>query len=45
MEPITEEEEQRIDKSSRYYGEIRHVKEDGYIIPSKDIYFHWHIRH
>ena len=34
---ITEEEEQRIDKSSKYYGEIRHVKEDGYIIPSKDI--------
>jgi len=40
MEPITEEEEQRIDKSSKYYGEIRHVKEDGYIIPSKDIYLY-----
>ena len=40
MEPITEKEEERIDKSSKYYGEIRHVRSDGYIIPSKDIYLY-----
>lgn len=40
MEAITEEEEQRIDKSPKYYGEIRHVRSDNYIIPAKNIYLY-----
>lgn len=40
MESITEKEEERIDKSSKYYGEIRHVKDDGTIISAKDIYLY-----
>lgn len=40
MEPITEKEEEHIDKSSKYYGEIRHVKNDNTIISAKDIYLY-----
>lgn len=40
MEAITEQEEQRIDNAPKYYGEIRHVRKDGYIIPAKDIYLY-----
>lgn len=40
MEAITEEEEQRIDKAPKYYGEIRHVRSDNYIIHAKDIYLY-----
>lgn len=40
MEAITEQEEQRIDNAPKYYGEIRHVRSDSYIIPAKDIYLY-----
>lgn len=40
MEAITEKEEERIDKAPKYYGEIRHIRSDGYIIPAKDIYLY-----
>lgn len=40
MEAITEKEEQRIDKSAKYYGEIRYVKNDDTIIPAKHIYLY-----
>lgn len=40
MEAITEKEEQRIDNAPKYYGEIRHVRSDEYVIPAKDIYLY-----
>lgn len=40
MEAITEKEELRIDKSAKYYGEIRYVKNDDTIIPAKHIYLY-----
>lgn len=40
MEAITEQEEQRIDKSSKYYGSIVHTRNDGYVVPSKDIFLY-----
>lgn len=40
MESITDKEEQRIDKAPKYYGEIRHVRSDNYIVPAKDIYLY-----
>lgn len=40
MEAITEKEEQRIDKSAKYYGEIRYVKNDDIIISAKHIYLY-----
>lgn len=43
MEAITEKEEQRIDNAPKYYGEIRHVRSDGYVIPAKDIYLYGEI--
>ena len=39
MEAITEEEEQRIDKSKDYYGSIRYNK-NNLVIDSKDIYLY-----
>ena len=38
IEPITEEQELRIDNSQKYYNEIRHELKDGTIITSKGIY-------
>lgn len=40
MEAITEKEEQRIDNAPKYYGEIRHVRSDGYVVSAKDIYLY-----
>ena len=40
MESITEEEELRIDKSAKYYGEIQFRRKDGAIIAAKDIYLY-----
>lgn len=37
IEPITEEQEVRIDKSKIYYGEVRYIK-DGLEIRQRDIY-------
>lgn len=39
MEAITEEEEQRIDKSKDYYGSIKYNK-NNLVIDSKDIYLY-----
>ena len=38
IEPITEEQELRIDNSQKYYNEIRYELKDGTIITSKSIY-------
>lgn len=38
MESITEKEEARIDKSTKYFGALRHELKNGYIIEGKDIY-------
>lgn len=43
MEPITAEEEARIDKSSKYYGTTRYERKDGAIINQKDIYMYGEI--
>lgn len=43
MEPITEDEEIRIDNSIKYFGEIRHEKKDGTIIDAKQIYLYGEI--
>lgn len=40
MEPITEEQEVRIDKAAKYYGEIRYERPDGIIINAKNIYLY-----
>lgn len=40
MESITEEEETRIDNSIKYFDNIRHVKKDGTVISSKDIFLY-----
>lgn len=40
MEPITKEQEIRIDNSSKYFGEIRHERENGDIILANDIYLY-----
>lgn len=40
IEPITEEQEARIDKSEKYYGAIRFDKGDGTIIDAKSIYLY-----
>lgn len=40
MEPITEKQEERIDKSKLYYGSIRFEKNKEIIIPAKDIYLY-----
>ena len=40
MEAITEEEEIRIDKSRKYYGEKQYERKDGYIVQDKDIYIY-----
>lgn len=43
VQSITEEEEQYIDNAVKYYGEIRHIKNDGTIIHAKDIYLYGEI--
>lgn len=43
MEPITEEQELRIDKSAKYFGSIRYERPDGEIIDSKHIYVYGEI--
>lgn len=43
MEAITEEEENRIDKSSKYFGVTRYERKDGTIINQKDIYMYGEI--
>lgn len=43
MEPITEEQEIRIDNSIKYYGELRYERFDKTIITSKDIYLYGEI--
>lgn len=43
MEPITAEEEIRIDKSSKYFGSVRYERKDGVIINQKDIYMYGEI--
>ncbi len=40
MKAITEKEEERIDNAPKYYGEKRHVLENGIVIPAKDIYLY-----
>lgn len=40
MEPITEEQELRIDKSAKYYGAIQFERKDGVIVAAKDIYLY-----
>lgn len=40
MEPITEEQEARIDKAEKYYGAIRFEHPNGSIIDSKNIYLY-----
>ena len=40
MEAITEQQENRIDKSKTYYGNIRFERDDGVIIQAKDIYLY-----
>lgn len=40
MEEITEEEELRIDKSHKYYGEKQYERKDGIIIQDKNIYIY-----
>lgn len=40
MEPITEEQENRIDKSEKYYGSIRYDRGDGAVIDAKSIYLY-----
>ena len=40
MESITEEQEARIDKSAKYYGEIRYERTDGVIVDAKSIYLY-----
>lgn len=40
MEPITEEQEIRIDKSAKYYGGIRYERPDGVIVDAKHIYLY-----
>ena len=38
MEPITEKEELRIDRSVKYFESMRHELKNGYIVEGKDIY-------
>lgn len=40
MQSITEEQEKRIDNSSKYFGVIRFEREDKEIIQAKDIYLY-----
>lgn len=40
MEAITEQQENRIDKSKTYYGDIRFEHDDGVIVQAKDIYLY-----
>ena len=40
MEPITEEQEIRIDKSAKYYGAIRFERKDGVVVIAKNIYLY-----
>lgn len=40
MEPITEEQELRIDKSVKYYEAIQFERKDGVIVVAKDIYLY-----
>lgn len=40
MEAISEAQENRIDNSSKYFGEIRYERNDKVIIPAKDIYLY-----
>lgn len=40
IEPITEEQEIRIDKSEKYYGAIQYKRDDGVIIDAKSIYLY-----
>lgn len=40
MEPITKEQELRIDKSAKYYGAIKFERKDGVIVAAKDIYLY-----
>lgn len=40
MEPITEEQELRIDNSVKYYGAIQFKRKDGIIVMAKDIYLY-----
>ena len=40
MEAITEEEEIRIDKSRKYFGEKQYERKDGHIVQDKNIYIY-----
>ena len=40
MEPITEEQEIRIDKSAKYYGAIQFERKDGVVVIAKNIYLY-----
>ena len=40
MEPITDKQEERIEKSKLYYGSIKFVKNKDIVIPAKDIYLY-----
>lgn len=43
IEPLTEEQENRIDKSSKYFGSIRFERNDGVVVDAKDIYLYGEI--
>lgn len=40
IEPITEKQEERIEKSKLYYGSIKFIKNKDIVIPAKDIYLY-----
>lgn len=40
MEPISEKEEDRIDKSASYFGATRHVLENGHVVDKRDVYMY-----
>ena len=40
MEPITDKQEERIEKSKLYYGSIKFVKNKDIVVPAKDIYLY-----